>query len=106
MRKLKVALTLLFAMSCSLFLFACGGSSVIKTVRLSGQKTEFTEGEAFATGNLKVEVLYDGEEEYQTLEADKYDVDDGGFDSKVGGKTFRKRRPRPLPIPSLSTTTM
>ena len=64
MKKLRIALTVLFALCCSLFLFACGGgnTSGVRRVGVSGAQTSFKEGEDFSSEGLVVEVTYkDGE---------------------------------------------
>lgn len=63
MRKLKVALTLLFAMCFSLFLFACGGGkSGLKSVSVEGDiKTTYAEtdtAKAFSIDGMVVKVIY------------------------------------------------
>ncbi len=63
MRKLKVALTLLFAMCFSLFLFACGGGkSGLKSVLVEGDiKTTYAEtdtAKAFSIDGMVVKVIY------------------------------------------------
>lgn len=87
MRKLKVALTLLFAMCFSLFLFACGGNkSGVKSVEVSGAKTTYAETDqasAFSTEGLVVKVIYkedmkkddNGNVIPVELKADEYTVD-------------------------------
>lgn len=55
MKKLKIALILVFALTCSLFLFACKEKEPevsLTSISLSGQKTEFTEADTeFSTGD-------------------------------------------------------
>lgn len=65
MRKLKVALTLLFAMSFSLFLFACGGANTsgvrTVTVETEAAKTAYAEtatADDFSTDGIVVKVIY------------------------------------------------
>ena len=75
MRKLKLALTLLFAMSFSLFLFACGGGKAVQRIELEGGKTTFTESEDFSADGLTVKVMFKGEKEWETFKAEKGTVD-------------------------------
>lgn len=75
MRKLKLALTLLFAMSFSLFLFACGGGKAVQRIQLEGGKTTFTESDDFSADGLTVKVMFKGEKEWETFKAEKGTVD-------------------------------
>ncbi len=86
MKKLKVILTLLFAMSFTLFLFSCGGAKSINRIRLEGYKTAFQEGEEFSVGDLKVSVRYSGSDEYVELKASEYDVDSSAYDATEAGE--------------------
>lgn len=79
MKKLKIALSLLFALTFSLFLVACGGGKEVTEIQLEGQKTSFVEGEAFSTGDLTVTVYYRGSDEPVVLEADQYEVDSSAY---------------------------
>lgn len=81
MKKLKIALTLLFALSCSLFLFACGGGEKeVSEIVLEGGKKTFVEGEDFSVGDLKVSVYYVGSDDLVELTAEEYEVDPGQYD--------------------------
>lgn len=90
MKKLKIALTVLFALSCTLLLFACGGKKkYISNADLSGQKTTFTEGTDFSTGDLKVTVYYQGENKPVELKPSEYEVDSSNYDkNRVGEVTI------------------
>lgn len=79
MKKLKIALSLLFALTFSLFLVACGGGKEVTEIQLEGQKTSFVEGEEFSTGDLTVTVYYRGSDEPVVLEADQYEVDSSAY---------------------------
>lgn len=89
MKKLKVALSVLFALTCSLFLFACTSNSAkqIVEINITGQKTTFAEGESFEMGTgAVVTVIYQGSDEEVTLTADQYDVDSTQFQSNEAGE--------------------
>lgn len=80
MKKLKVALVLLFTLTCSLFLFACGGKSdaTFSGIEVSGAKTVFTEADTFTLGDLVVTAKFktdDPEKATRVLTADEYTVD-------------------------------
>lgn len=86
MKKLRIALTVLFALCCSLFLFACGGgnTSGVRRVGVSGAQTSFKEGEDFSSEGLVVEVTYkDGE--VKELTAEEYEVDSSAYKKDVAG---------------------
>ncbi len=98
MKKLKIALTLLLVLCCSLGLYACkddnsdtpggptGGTKNISEVQLSGQKTSFKEGEAFSTGDLKVTVYYQGDDNAYELTADDYEIDSTAYNKDLAGQ--------------------
>lgn len=91
MKKLKIALTLLLALTCSLFLFACGEDSsdlFIQDDEISGQKTTFQEGEDFSTGDIKLVVYYNGVDEGVELTPEQYDVDSSAYNKSLAG-TYR-----------------
>lgn len=87
MRKLKVALVLLFSMCFSLFLYACGGNtSGVVSVSISGVKTTYEEtatADDFTTEGMVVGVIYkEGMEKDENgkiipveLEPEEYTVD-------------------------------
>ena len=86
MKKLKIALSLLFAMAFSLFLVACGGKEDIVSVEIGeGTKKEFVEGEAFSTEGLTVIVKYRGSSEEVVLEEGQYDVDSSQYNADKAG---------------------
>lgn len=86
MKKLKIALSLLFAMAFSLFLVACGGKEDIVSVEIGeGAKKEFVEGEAFSTEGLTVIVKYRGSSEEVVLEEGQYDVDSSQYNADKAG---------------------
>ncbi len=82
MKKLKIALVLMFAACCSLFLFACGGENedltLEKELTLSGYKTDFTEASTeFTTGDIVVTAKFrteDPEKATRVLTAEEYVV--------------------------------
>lgn len=91
MKKLRVALTVLFSLTCSLFLFACGGNNnvpkQIVEINVTGQKTAFAEGEDFEMGaSAVVKVIYQGSDEEITLTAEQYDVDSSAYRSDEAGE--------------------
>lgn len=88
MKKLRIALTLLFALSCSLFLFACGGGAkVVKRIdSMTGQKTSFKEMEDFSVGDLKVVVVYEGSDEKVTLTSEQYKIDSSAYKKDQAGE--------------------
>ncbi len=87
MKKLKVVLTLLLALCCSLCMFACGGGEKnISEVVLEGQKLNFKEGEDFSVGDLKVSVYYQGDDELHELKADEYEVDSSAYNKAQAGQ--------------------
>ena len=51
MKKLRIALAVVFSLCFSLFLVACGGGKEVTEIELSGGTRTFTEGEAFSTGD-------------------------------------------------------
>lgn len=86
MKKLKIALSLIFALTFSLFLVACGGGNKeVTDIELEGMTTEFKEGEAFTTGDLVVTVYYRGSDDPVVLEADQYEVDSSAYDPSSAG---------------------
>ncbi len=94
MKKLKVALTLLLVFCCSLGLFACKndpkeenkGPKGISEIEISGQKTNFNEGEKFSVGELKVTVYYQGDDNAYELTADDYEVDSSAYKETQAGQ--------------------
>lgn len=86
MKKLRLALGLVFALTFSLFLVACGGGNKeVTDIELEGMTTEFKEGDAFTTGNLVVTVYYRGSDDPVVLEADQYEVDSSAYKSDSAG---------------------
>ncbi len=86
MKKLKIALSLIFALTFSLFLVACGGGNKeVTDIELEGMTTEFKEGEAFTTGDLVVTVYYRGSDEPVVLEAGQYEVDSSAYKAESAG---------------------
>ena len=89
MKKLKIALSLLFALTFSLFLVACGGNEgkEVSLIELGkGMKTEFIEGDSFSSEGLTVTVYYRGSDEAVVLEPDQYEVDyPDGFEDLTPG---------------------
>ena len=86
MKKLKIALSLIFALTFSLFLVACGGGNKeVTDIELEGMTTEFKEGEAFTTGDLVVTVYYRGSDEPVVLEAGQYEVDSSAYNAESAG---------------------
>lgn len=86
MKKLKIALSLIFALTFSLFLVACGGGNKeVTDIELEGMTTEFKEGEAFTTGDLVVTVYYRGSDEPVVLEAGQYEVDSSAYKAMSAG---------------------
>ena len=87
MKKLKIALSLIFALTFSLFLVACGGGGEVMDIVINTEnaKTEFKEGEAFDATGLVVNVYYRGKDDPVTLEEGKYSIDSSKFDSSKPG---------------------
>lgn len=87
MKKLKIALSLIFALTFSLFLVACGGGGEVMDIVINTEnaKTEFKEGEAFDATGLVVNVYYRGKDDPVTLEEGKYNIDSSKFDSSKPG---------------------
>ena len=87
MKKLKIALSLIFALTFSLFLVACGGGGEVMDIVINTEnaKTEFKEGEAFDATGLVVSVYYRGKDDPVTLEEGKYSIDSSKFDSSKPG---------------------
>ena len=87
MKKLKIALSLIFALTFSLFLVACGGGGEVMDIVINTEnaKTEFKEGEAFNATGLVVNVYYRGKDDPVTLEEGKYSIDSSKFDSSKPG---------------------
>lgn len=87
MKKLKIALSLIFALTFSLFLVACGGGGEVMDIVINTEnaKTEFKEGEAFNATGLVVNVYYRGKDDPVTLEEGKYNIDSSKFDSSKPG---------------------
>lgn len=90
MKKLKIALVLMFAACCSLFLFACGGEEELtlgKELTLSGYKTDFTEASTeFTTGDLVVTAKFkteDPEKATRVLTAEEYVVKADGIKAAI-----------------------
>ncbi len=108
MKKLKVALVTMFALSCSLFLFACGGGNeeeaTLKSISVTGGTTEYydvwantdeAKHTAFSLGELVVTGKYDTEDEEkatQVLTSDQYEVDaadlKAAYESAKAGSTI------------------
>ncbi len=86
MKKLRMAFIVLFALCCSLFLFACakGNTSGVRSVAVSGAKTSFLEGEDFSAEGLVVEVTYK-DREVKTLTAEEYEIDSSAYQKDVAG---------------------
>lgn len=80
MKKLKIALILVFALTCSLFLFACGGKEEtavqLSSITISGAKTAFTEADtAFSTGDDFTVTGKFSDGTSRELTSDEYTVD-------------------------------
>lgn len=89
MKKLRIALAVVFSLCFSLFLVACGGGKEVTEIELSGGTRTFTEGEAFSTGDLQVTVYYRGSDKAVVLESGKYEVDDSAYNpDKAGAYTI------------------
>lgn len=93
MKRLKIALTLLFALCCSLSLFACTKSDgrAAQEVEVSGQKETFKENEEFSIGDdIEVTVYYAGIDEpvvFTAADAGKsYTVDSSMYDKTQAGE--------------------
>ena len=106
MKKLKIALSLLFALTFSLFLVACGGGKEVTEIQLEGQKTSFVEGEAFSTGDLTVTVYYRGSDEPVVLEADQYEVDSSAYNPNQAGEYSIVITPEQEPAEGAQPVTM
>lgn len=85
MKKLRIALAVVFSLCFSLFLVACGGGKEVTEIELSGGTRTFTEGEAFSTGDLQVTVYYRGSDKAVVLESGKYEVDDSAYNPDKAG---------------------
>ncbi len=86
MKKLRIALGLVFALTFSLFLVACGGGSgEVTEIVLEGGTRTFTEGEAFSTGDLSVTVYYRGSDDAVVLDSEQYEVDSSAYDPNSAG---------------------
>lgn len=98
MKKLRIALTFLLVLCCSMFLFACGGGEKsISEVQISGQKTSFKEGEAFSVGDLKVIVYYQGDDEAHELTPEQYEVDSSAYNATTAGQYLIEITPKDQP---------
>ena len=87
MKKLKVVLTLLLALCCSLCMFACGGEKTIADGEVTGQTKNFKEHEDFSLGsNAKVVVYYQGDDEAHELKPEEYEVDSSAYDKDLAGE--------------------
>ncbi len=87
MKKLKVVLTLLLALCCSLCMFACGGAKNISGSDITGQKLSFKEGEEFSVGpDIKVVVYYQGDDNGHELKPEEYDVDSSAYNKDLAGE--------------------
>lgn len=106
MKKLKIALSLLFALTFSLFLVACGGGKEVTEIQLEGQKTSFVEGEEFSTGDLTVTVYYRGSDEPVVLEADQYEVDSSAYNPNQAGEYSIVITPEQEPAEGAQPVTM
>ena len=106
MKKLKIALSLLFALTFSLFLVACGGGKEVTEIQLEGQKTSFVEGEAFSTGDLTVTVYYRGSDEPVVLETDQYEVDSSAYNPNQAGEYSIVITPEQEPAEGAQPVTM
>ena len=86
MKKLRLALGLVFALTFSLFLVACGGGNKeVTDIELEGGTRTFTEGQEFTTGDLTVTVYYRGSDEPVVLNAEQYEVDSSAYDPDNAG---------------------
>ena len=85
MKKLRIALAVVFSLCFSLFLVACGGGKEVTEIVLEGGTRTFTEGEAFSTGDLQVTVYYRGSDKAVVLESGKYEVDDSAYNPDKAG---------------------
>ena len=85
MKKLRIALAVVFSLCFSLFLVACGGGKEVTEIVLEGGTRTFTEGEAFSTGDLQVTVYYRGSDMAVVLESGKYEVDDSAYNPDKAG---------------------
>lgn len=99
MKKLKIALSLIFALTFSLFLVACGGGGEVMDIVINTEnaKTEFKEGEAFNATGLVVNVYYRGKDDPVTLEEGKYNIDSSKFDSSKPAPTRSSSIPNRRP---------
>lgn len=101
MKKLSVVLTLLLVLCCSCCMFACGGGEKqVSEVDLSGQKTNFKEGEDFSVGDLKVTVYYTGDDNAYELKPEDYEVDSSNYNKNLAGQylitVIPKNQPKDL----------
>lgn len=88
MKKLKVVLTLLFAMCCSLFLFACGEDRDYTAVTVTGAKTAYTDSDTTVNlDGLTVTVTMKSDGKQKTLKADEYTVDTTELQAALTSKT-------------------
>ena len=87
MKKLKVVMTLLLVLCCSLCMFACGGAKNVRNVDVEGQKLSFKEGEEFSLGdNVKVTAYYQGDDDGHELKPSDYEVDSSAYKKDLAGQ--------------------
>ncbi len=92
MKKLRIALTFLLVLCCSVCLFACkktgdnGGAKNVSEMSITGGKRSFKEGEAFSAGDdLKVKVYYQGDDNEYELTSEDYEIDSSAYNKDKAG---------------------